>query len=66
MIRRIIVVGVLLLAGAFALPDNLNASSDARCVGADPCRACSNCSHCARCAKQGLTCGVCKPRKKPL
>lgn len=61
--KRLITITVILIVGAFALPDNLNGSSAARCVGADPCRACKTCEHCQRCAKQGLTCGVCKPRK---
>lgn len=62
--KRILTISIILIAGAFALPDNLNATA-ARCVGADPCRACKTCEHCKRCAKEGLTCGVCKPRKKP-
>lgn len=62
--KRILTIVVILIAGAFALPDNLSGST-AKCVGADPCRACTTCGYCQRCAKQGLTCGVCKPKRKP-
>jgi hypothetical protein len=62
--KRILIIAAMLAIAALALPDNLSGST-ARCVGADPCAACKTCEHCQRCAKQGLTCGVCKPRKKP-
>ena len=35
------------------------------CNGSDSCTACKNCTGCKHCAKDGGTCGVCKPPKKP-
>jgi hypothetical protein len=64
--KRLLAVSVLVLS-AFTLPDNLSPhafASGARCIGANPCRACTTCGYCKRCNEGGGTCGVCRPSKK--
>lgn len=59
----------LLLAGLAAvsrsaLPNASPGDVVAKCVGADPCRACKSCERCSYC-RGGKTCGACKkPEKK--
>ena len=43
---------------SFSGNNQFNKKETAKCVGANPCRACSNCSSCGWC-KAGGTCGVC-------
>lgn len=49
-----------------ALPTASPGDVVAKCVGADPCRACKSCEKCSYC-RGGKTCGACKkPEKKSL
>src|SRR6185369_1676942 len=66
--KRYIAIAAILIAASFTLPDDLSPhalASGAKCTGANPCRACSTCEYCKHCAKEGGTCGICKPKKKP-
>lgn len=60
--KAVISLGVVFVLGL--IPGAVFGHEHAKCVGADPCRACSNCSRCAHCSAGG-TCGVCKPRAEP-
>ena len=38
----------------------------ATCYGKASCRACKTCEHCLHCSVGRGTCGVCKPRTRPV
>jgi hypothetical protein len=49
----------------FARAENYQAVVEAKCTGADPCKACKNCKSCSHC-KGSSTCGTCKKNSLEL